>query len=136
MKTKNQYQRARVILESLIHGLDPDSGVELPKDAVVNRIEVNRSMVVALTAMEQVEARLLRRSQLPESVGKWWSGEEEQQLKDEFAESQPIPLIATKHGRTVRAIEARLEKLGLLAPEQRTTPGLFIGQASRRENDE
>lgn len=133
--TKVQYQKARTILESLIQGLDPDTGAELPKDAVINRIEVNRSLVVAVAAMEQVEARILRRAQLPESVGKWWSVEEEAQLKAEFAESRPISEIASTHGRTVRAIEARLEKLGLLTPEQRTAPGLFTGQVSRRDNE-
>jgi hypothetical protein len=70
MTTRNQYHKARTVLKSLIQGLDPETGTELPKDAIVNRIEVNRSMHVAVTAMEQVEARILRRAQLPESVGK------------------------------------------------------------------
>jgi len=29
MTRKNQYQKARGVLQSLIHGLDPDSGAEL-----------------------------------------------------------------------------------------------------------
>src|SRR4051794_33105287 len=101
---RNQYQKARTVFKSLIQGLDPETGAELPKDAIVNRIEVNRSMLVAMTAIEQVEARALRRSQLPESVGKKWTEDEVQQLKAEFARSEPIPLIATKHGRTIRSI--------------------------------
>jgi hypothetical protein len=125
MTTRNQYQRARAVLQSLIQGLDPETGGELPKDAVINRIEVNRSMITAVTAMEQVEARILRRAQLPEGVGKAWTDEEVQRLKDEFAGSEPIPLIATKHARTIRAIEARLERLGLLKPDQRTTSNSF-----------
>ncbi len=127
MTNRNQYQRARAVLQSLIQGLDPETGLELPEDAVINRIEVNRSMVIAVTAMEQVQARILRRAQLPESVGKTWSEDEEQQLKVEFAQSEPIPLIATKHGRTIRAIEARLERLGVLRADQRTTSN-SIGQ--------
>jgi DNA polymerase III delta subunit len=120
------------VLESLVQGLDPDTGDELPKEAVVNRIEVNRSMAIAVTAMEQVEARILRRAQLPQSVGKAWSEEEEQQLKSEFARSDAIQAIATRHGRTIRAIEARLERLGLLRPDERTTSSSFTGQPSRR----
>ena len=130
MTTKNQYHKARTVLRSLIQGIDPETGVELPRETIVNRIEINRSMAIALTAMEQVEARMLRRAQLPESVGKTWTDEEEQRLKAEFADSEPIPLIATKHQRTIRAIEARLERLGLLRPDQRTTNNSFMGQVS------
>jgi hypothetical protein len=127
MLNRNQIQKARTVLQSLIQGLDPETGEDLPKKDAVNRIDVNRSMSIALTALEQVEARMLRRAQLPESVGKSWSEEEEQQLKAEFANSEPIPDIATKHGRTVRAIEARLERVGLLRSDQRTTNDSFTG---------
>ena len=135
MTTSRQYRKARSVLQSLIQGLDPETGAELPKDAIVNRIEINRSMLVAITAMEQAEARMLRRAQLPESVGKAWTDEEEQRLKAEFASSEPIPLLATKHGRTIRAIEARLERLGLLRADQRTTDASFPSPASGKEKD-
>jgi hypothetical protein len=135
MTTSKQYRNARSVLQSLIQGLDPATGAELPKDAIVNRIEINRSMLVAMTAMEQVEARMLRRAQLPESVGKTWTEEEEQQLKDEFARSEPIPLIATKHERTIRAIEARLERLGLLRADQRTTDNSVVSPPIRKERE-
>lgn len=125
MKTREQYRSARHVLESLIQGLDPESRASLPKDAVINRIEVNRSMVTAVDAIEQVEARLARRSQLPGSVGKMWSSEEESQLKVEFSQSMSIAQIALKHDRTVRAIEARLEMLGLLARDQKITSGSY-----------
>ena len=135
MTTSRQYRKARSVLQSLIQGLDPETGAELSKDAVVNRIEINRSMLVAITAMEQAEARMLRRAQLPESVRKAWSDEEEQHLKAQFGSSEPIPLIATKHGRTIRAIEARLERLGLLKADQRATDPSFASPASRKETD-
>jgi len=135
MTTSKRYRKARSVLQSLIQGLDPETGAELPKDTIVNRIEVNRSMLVAVTAMEQVAARVLRRAQLPESVGKTWTDEEERQLKAEFENSEPIPLIATKHARTIRAIEARLELLGLLRTDQRTTSNSFTGSPSRRDSE-
>ena len=130
---RNQYQRARAVLKSLIQGLDPETGAELPRDAIVNRFEINRSMHVAVTAMEQMEARALRRALLPESVGKTWTDEEEQLLKTEFANAEPIPVIADRHGRTIRAIEARLELFGLLSADQRTTSNSFTGSPSRRK---
>jgi hypothetical protein len=135
MNSKSKYQKARAVLQSLIQGLDPDTGADLPKDAVVNRIEINRSMITAVTAMEQVEARILRRALLPESVGKTWTDDEQEQLKAEFANSEPIPLIATKHARTIRAIEARLERLGLLRADQRTTNNSFMGEVSPRSDE-
>ncbi len=114
---KLQFQRARVILDSLVQGLHPKTGGELPNDSVVNEIDVNRAMATAVLALDQMSARLARRAQLPESVGKTWTEEEEQRLRDGFTGGEPIPLIATKHGRTIRAIEARLEKLGLLTAD-------------------
>ena len=53
MTNRKQYQKARAVLQSLIQGLDLETGVEPPKDAIVNRIELNRSMLVALTAPDQ-----------------------------------------------------------------------------------
>jgi hypothetical protein len=41
MSTKNQYHKARTVLKSLIQGLDPETGAELPHDAIVNRIAIN-----------------------------------------------------------------------------------------------
>jgi len=116
---KNQFQRARTILSSLVQGIHPKTGDELPEDSVVNEIEVSRAMATAVLALDQMSARLARRAQLPESVGKAWTAEEEQRLRSEFSAHRSIATIAAKHGRTVRAIEARLEKLGLLQPDQR-----------------
>lgn len=118
---KNQFQRARGILESLVQGTHPKTGDELPKDSVANEIEVSRAMATAVLALDQMSVRLARRAQLPESVGKAWTEEEEQRLRNEFGGPGSIPDIAAKHRRTIRAIEARLEKLGLLRLDQRAT---------------
>ena len=113
---KNQFQRARVVIQSLVQGVHPASGKDLPKDSIVNEVEVTRALGTAVLAIDQVSARLARRAQLPESVGKAWTEEEERRLRAAFARSKPIAEIATVHGRTIRAIEVRLEKLGLLTP--------------------
>src|SRR5579859_8202579 len=118
---KNQFQRARVVIASLVQGVHPTSGKDLPKDSIVNEIEVTRALGTAVLAIDQVSARLARRAQLPESVGKAWTEEEERRLRSAFARGEPIAEIATKHGRTIRAIETRLEKLGLLTPDR--SPG-------------
>jgi hypothetical protein len=113
---KNQFQRARLVIQSLVQGVHPGSGKDLPKDSIVNEVEVTRALGTAVMAIDQVSARLARRAQLPASVGKAWTEEEERRLRAAFNSSKPIPESATEHGRTVRAIEARLEKLGLLTP--------------------
>lgn len=46
------------------------------------------------------------RAQLPDRECKRWT--EEQELKQQIARGETIRLIATKHNRTVRAIESRL----------------------------
>jgi hypothetical protein len=89
--------------------------------------------LAAIEALNSVNARALRRAQLPESVGNPWSEAEERQLKAEFTGGELVPDIATKHGRTIRAIEARLERLGLLRTDQRTTNDSFLGGTGAKE---
>ena len=120
---KSQFQKARAVLQALVHGLHPVTGDELPREDILNLIEVNRAMSMAVIALDQMTVRLIRRENLPEKIGVVWTDEEEQQLKDEFNGHESLPLIAKKHGRTVRAIESRLERLGLLRADQRTTRG-------------
>ena len=131
---KNQFLRARVILDSLVQGIHPKTGGELPEDSVVNEIDVARAMATAVLALDQISARIARRAQLPESVGKTWTEEEERQLKDEFNRNESMPLIATKHGRTIRAIEARLEKLGLLTADRKMTANPFLATTGPKDN--
>lgn len=76
------YQRSRQILQALVQGVDPEKGSELPADTVLNRVDVVRALLTAIDALDSVSARALRRAQLPESVGKRWSEEDERQLKE------------------------------------------------------
>jgi hypothetical protein len=119
----SNYQRSRQVLQALIQGVDPVHGGELPADTVLNRVDIVRALLAAIEALERVSARAQRHALLPQSVGKPWSEDEEGQLRDEFARGEPVPSIATKHGRTIRAIEARLERLGLLQVRQPAGPG-------------
>ena len=122
---RHQLQKARVVLQALLHGLHPVTGDELPREDIVNDIEVNRAMAMAVTALDQMAIKLTRRAALPDKVGNAWTAEEEQQLKDEFNRNESVPDMAIAHGRTLRAIEARLERLGLLRADERITQGGF-----------
>jgi hypothetical protein len=127
--------KAVAILQALVQGVDPETGDDLPRNSVLQKAEVLRALLAAVAALETNAARALRRAALPESVGKSWSAEEEQQLREEFIGREPLELIATKHGRTPRAIEARLERLGLITPDQRMTANPFPPFVKKESGD-
>ena len=120
-----QEQRARQILQALVQGVDPFNGEDLPAGTVLQRAEVLRALLAGVAAIEQNAARASRRAQLPQNIGRAWTEEEQGSLIDAFQSGEALGEIAVRHGRTLRAIEARLEKLGLLSPEQRTTRDRF-----------
>ena len=122
-------QRAREILQALVQGIDPLSGEELPGGTVLQQVEVLRALLAGVAALEQMAVRAQRRAQLPDNVGRSWSEEEEQELIKAFKGGDPIADIATRHGRTLRAIEARLERLGLITAADRSTRGGFGSSA-------
>lgn len=122
-----QHTDARTTLISLIQGRDPVSGAALPSDCVVHHSGVIRALLLGVTALDLTDSRAKRRAQLPDNVGRAWTTEEESRLLAEFKGGDSPADIASKHGRTLRAIEARLERLGLITPDQRTTRGGFTG---------
>ena len=117
--------RARQILQALVQGVDPLTGDELAPGTVLQHADVLRALLAGVDALEQMAARAQRRAQLPGNVGRTWSSAEEQALIAEFQRGEAIAAIAALHARTLRAIEARLERLGLLAPQERTTHNSF-----------
>ena len=130
-----QEQRARKILQALVQGVDPTTGAELEAGTVLQRADVLRALLAGVAALEQISARAQRRAQLPENVGLPWSDDEERTLVSEFQSGDSLSDIAAKHGRTLRAIEARLERLGLITADQRTTNNSFTGSPASRATD-
>jgi len=117
--------RAVRILDCLIRGADPTTGADIPPGSVLEQPDVIRALLEGVSAIKYSVERNARRAQLPMNIGKSWSEEEHARLVDEFRASVPIADIASRHGRTVRAIEARLQNAGLLNDEQRTTTDRF-----------
>lgn len=120
-----QEQRARQILRSLVQGVDPFSGQELAAGTVLQHADVLRALLAGVVALEQGAARASRRAQLPKNIGRAWSAEEQSALIDAFQGGEILADVAIRHGRTLRAIEARLEKLGLITSDERTTRDRF-----------
>jgi hypothetical protein len=62
-----------------------------------------------------------RRALLPDNVGQSWTACEETRLVEASKAGQTPNEIARRHPRTLRAIEARLQRMELIAAEERTT---------------
>jgi len=120
-----QERRARQILQALIQGVDPFDGSDLPSGTVLQQADVLRALLAGVASLEQDAARASRRAQLPRNIGRSWTSEENSKLVASFNAGEKLAEIATKHGRTLRAIEARLEKLGLISADERTTADRF-----------
>jgi hypothetical protein len=118
---KGNFTNAQEVIQSLIQGNDPITNEALPAGSVIHNAVVLRALMTALSAMQSVSAREARRAQLPDNVGKPWTKEEEELLVIGHRSGDSLADCATRHGRTLRAIESRLEKLGLITAEQRTT---------------
>jgi hypothetical protein len=120
-----QETRARQILQALVQGIDPFNGDDLPPGTVLQQADVLRALLAGVAALEQNAVRASRRAQLPQNIGRTWTEEEQGNLIDAFQSGESLAEVAARHGRTLRAIEARLEKLGLLSAAQRTTRDRF-----------
>lgn len=120
-------RRARQFLLALTHGIDPTTGGALPSSAVLvlQNAEIKCALLQGAFALEHMVDRARRRSRLPENVGRVWSAEEEEKLIAAFRSGESVEKLAAAHGRTVRAIETRLQRRGVLASEARTTRDRF-----------
>jgi catalase (peroxidase I) len=125
-----QEQRARQILQSLVQGVDPFNGEELAAGTVLQQADVLRALLAGVAALDQLALRATRRAQLPQNIGRSWTAEEQDSLVEAFQAHEPLAEIASRHGRTLRAIEARLEKLGLITQEERVTRDRFNARDS------
>jgi hypothetical protein len=117
--------RARAILQSLIQGVDPVTG-EDPTAGTLAQADVLRALLAGVTALDESATRAKIRAEKPENMGRGWSQEEHEQLVTAFNTGESLDSIALRHRRTVRGIETRLEKHGLLTAEQRTTRDRFV----------
>lgn len=137
-------------LELLADGRDPQTGLSLPSASPFNQPLVVRSLFAAIRALESgpqqyedltgargnVPAPPLRegreaavRSSLlrgqPANAGKPWTADEDLKLCSAFDEGVPIKELASQHGRSTTALNARLFRLGKIAD-----PGIPLRQSA------
>lgn len=102
--------KAREIIRTLADGVDPTTGEVLPNESVYNSPEIIRALFVVLEATAPVHTP---QYDTHRNAGKPWTSIEDEKLKDEFTDKISISDIAKEHGRTYKAIESRLDHLGL-----------------------
>jgi hypothetical protein len=56
-----RYLFTATVIQSLVQGIDPETGDELPKKNIVNRIEANRALSTGILALDQAGVRLVRK---------------------------------------------------------------------------
>src|SRR5882757_162724 len=108
---------AREILMALVEGRDPETGEPLATDSVLQRAGVLRALLAGATVLRASEDRTIRRASRPSNMGKSWDDAEVEALLVRFKSGTALEEIAQMHGRTVRAIRVRLERLGALEPD-------------------
>jgi hypothetical protein len=125
--------KARTIVAALANGVDPGTGIALAADSVFQSPDVVRALMCAMRALEASGSRR-DRSDLPANAGKPWSSEEDERLLAEFDAGRSLREMAGLHARTVAGVEARLERLGRLDPDARTTPRRYPVQTPTRSD--
>jgi hypothetical protein len=110
---------------ALVQGVDPLSGEELPADGVFQNGRVLRAFLAGIAALSEQQAREARRAKRPPNVGRPWTQDEERALAAGFHSGDSFALIAERHGRTLFAVESRLESLGFMTADQRVTRAAF-----------
>jgi hypothetical protein len=124
--------RQLAILTALAEGVHPTTGEVFAEDCPYHSPDIVRALYGAVRLLESGKSapppkkfdERPREAALA-NVGKPWSVDEDRQLLVEFDAGKSLKECAMLHQRTHAGIEARLEKLGRLKPEQRTTARRF-----------
>lgn len=101
--------KAKEIVSALAEGIDPTTGEVMPDNSVYNKGDVVRALYTVLDYLDEKKPK----QKLPRNAGKPWTKSEDDKLRDEFDSMMKVSAIAKEHGRTYKAIESRLDYLGL-----------------------
>lgn len=108
-------QQAKIVIEALANGIDPETGEAFPGQSVFNNPQVIRALFVASKALDDLGKKQQSQKALPENAGIAWSEDEDRAVVAAFNESRPVSEIAAKHGRANGSIASRLVRLGCIA---------------------
>ncbi|MEI6835097.1 MAG: hypothetical protein WCL28_14010 [bacterium] len=110
-------QEAKLIIESLAKGIDPDSGEILPEQGLLHSPKIIRALFLAVDALDIGIKRDQQKRTQPNKAGRSWSVKEDESLLHMFDSGASIKEIVAKHERTKGAISSRLLRLGRLGTQ-------------------
>jgi len=117
------------ILNALANGIHPATGEKFGVDSPYQHPDTVRALFDAMRAVEGAHVAPTvteRKPVFPQSgSGARWTSEEEQRLASGFDAGRSVDELATAHGRSRAAIEARLVRLGKMDASAVTTPLRF-----------
>jgi hypothetical protein len=117
---------AKATLKSLLEGVDPVTGYPIPKSMVLHHALVMRALLCAVAVLDADEVRRRRRARLPRNTGRPWRPADDAQVLAAFQRGESLVQIGADHHRSLASVESRLERLGVLAPEQRVTRNRYV----------
>ena len=112
-------EAALKIIQQLANGTDPHTGEIFGADSPYQHPDTVRALFFALRELNAQSApkqRAAAGENAPQNAGKPWPADEDKALAAAFDAGRQIPELATQHQRSRFAIEARLAKLGKIAP--------------------
>lgn len=111
-----EVERAREIVLMLANGIDPCTGEIFPEDSPYQQAEVIRALFTVEKYLNSA-VKIKKDKPLPTNAGLPWDAKQEQQLLVLYNSGLAVKQIAFDLGRTIGAVNARLEKLGILTSE-------------------
>jgi hypothetical protein len=113
-------QEAQRIVDSLAHGIDPESGEVLTGDSPLCSAPVIRALFLASTALSDLgKGRAGKSTGRPGKAGTPWSADEDAELAAAFDSGTPVRELAGKHQRSTGGIRSRLVHLGRMTESAR-----------------
>lgn len=104
--------KARNILHKLANGINPYTGKDLSEKSIIRKPQTVQALRIATERLSGFQQFDITRSKSSQNRGTPWTKDEEKRMVSAFKKGTSIDVIAKVHGRTNRAIEMRLEKLG------------------------
>jgi len=105
------------ILRALADGVNPVTGEVFSEISPYAEPRTLRALFSAVDLMEREVTREKRRARLPANFGKPWTESEDLRIGERHNEGMPLQEIARLHERTQSSCRLRLEKLGLISPQ-------------------
>lgn len=118
-------QVALQIIRALAQGIDPYTGESYPPESPYQHPDTVRALFHATEALGAERRPRATGSGAPINAGKPWTDEEDKSLAQLFDTGEHLGDIAKRHQRSRAAIQARLIRLGKIAPPA-TGPRFWI----------